>query len=271
MSRVTKFIDTSKCTGCRGCQVACKNWNELPAEILPFKGSLQTHSDTSPSTFTYVKMIERNQNGKIDWLFQKQGCMHCKEAACVEVCPRDALTHTAEGAVVRDKDKCMGCDYCAQYCPFGIPKINEKEHLMYKCHLCSDRIANGLKPACASTCAPGAIQFGYREEMVQSAKARLEEVKKDYPNANLYGLDEQFLGGTGVVYLLLDKPEVYGLNPNPSVPAITGVWQNVIQPVGKVLPLAAAGAVLFSAFMNRVNQVKHAEEKGQDKGGSING
>ena len=172
MTRLSKFIDTSKCTACRGCQTACKAWNELPAEILPFKGFLQTHEDTSYETFTYVQMNERFSGGKHDWFFVKRQCMHCTDAACEKVCPQKAISHTETGAVVVDHDKCMGCDYCAQYCPFGIPKIKD-EKKMYKCHLCSDRVSNNLKPACAKTCAPSAIQFGPRDEMVKKAEEAL--------------------------------------------------------------------------------------------------
>lgn len=272
MAKLSKFIDTSKCTACRGCQTACKAWNELPAEILPFKGFLQTHEDTSPVTFTYVKMDERFANGKHEWFFLKRQCMHCTDAACEKVCPEKAITHTETGAVVVDRDKCIGCGYCSQYCPFKIAKVNEDEKKMYKCHLCSDRVSNNLKPACAKTCTPGAVQFGPREQMVSTAKTRLEEVKKNYPNANLYGLDDQFLNGTNVFYLLLEKPEYYGLPKNPKVPAVAGFWKDVVQPVGKILPIGVIGTIAASAFMNRVNAVKSAEKnQGKGKGGDISG
>ncbi|MHB8170995.1 MAG: 4Fe-4S dicluster domain-containing protein [Thermincolia bacterium] len=268
MAQLSKFIDTSKCTACRGCQTACKSWNQLPAEILEFKGNLQTHEDTSPITFTYVSMHERWEKGTMDWFFAKHQCMHCTEASCKKVCPENAISHTETGAVVLDKEKCIGCGYCAQYCPFGIPKVNEDEKKMFKCHLCSDRVSNNLKPACAKTCAPGAVQFGDRKDLVAAAKVRLAEVRKKYTAANLYGLDDQFLGGTNVFCLLLEKPAFYGLPANPAFPVMTGVWKDVIQPLGKILPLGAMGAILVSAFMNRVK-----ENAGHDreKGGSIDG
>lgn len=272
MPRLSKFIDTSKCTACRACQTACKSWNQLPAEIMEFKGHLQTHKDTSPKTFVYVTMHERVSRGKLEWFFRKHQCMHCTDAACVKACPEGAISRTAEGAVVRDWNKCIGCAYCAQFCPFGIPKIEPREKKMYKCHLCSDRIGNNLQPACAKTCPTGAIQFGPREELVKAARARLAEVKKDYPKANLYGLDEQFLDGTNVFYLLLEDPEFYGLPAKPTVPAIVGLWKNFIQPLGVLLPLGAIGAIAVSAFMTRVVKVnngqKHHEES---KGGNVNG
>ncbi len=271
MTRLSKFIDTSKCTACRGCQTACKSWNELPAEILEFKGSLQTHTDTSPDTFTYVQMLERFESAQHDWFFMKRQCMHCTDAACIKVCPEKAISRTESGAVVRDYDKCMGCNYCAQYCPFGIPKIKDDKK-MFKCHLCSDRVSNNLKPACAKTCATGAIQFGPRDEMLKAAQDRLAVIQKKYTNANLYGLDSQFLDGTNVFYLLLEKPEFYGLPEKPEIPTSAGVWKDVIQPLGKLLPIGVIGTIAASAFMNRVNAVKGSENKSvKGKGGDING
>lgn len=277
MTRLSKFIDTTKCTACRGCQTACKSWNELPAEILVFKGYLQTHTDTSPETFTYVQMSERFENGKHDWFFLKRQCMHCTDAACIKVCPEKAISSTEGGAVVRDYDKCMGCNYCAQYCPFKIPKIKNNEK-MFKCHLCSDRISSNLKPACAKTCATGALQFGPRHEMLELAQERIAAVKKKYPNANLYGLDSQFLEGTNVFYLLQENPEFYGLPAKPKIPAIAGIWKDVIQPIGKVLPIGVIGTIAASMFMNRVNAVKASQHgqtssnrQSESKGGDING
>ncbi|GAB4258673.1 4Fe-4S dicluster domain-containing protein [Thermincola ferriacetica] len=266
MANLSKFIDTSRCTACRGCQTACKNWNQLPAEILEFKGYLQTHEDTSPQTFTYVVMKERLKQEKMDWLFLKRQCMHCTEAACEKVCPENAIFHTAEGAVVVDREKCIGCGYCAQYCPFGVPKINEKEKKMYKCHLCSDRISNNLQPACATTCPLGAIRFGERNKLVAEAKKRLTEVKKQYPNANLYGLDDQFLQGTGVFYLLLEEPEFYGLPAKPAIPVVASIWQDVIQPIGKMLPVGVLGAIFASAVSNRIMKNNHGDHHESERG-----
>lgn len=246
----SKFIDTSKCTACRGCQTACKNWNERPAEILEFKGSLQTHDDTSPDTLTIVKMHETTEDNKIQWHFRKHQCFHCTDAACVKVCPEKALSHSETGQVVRDKEKCIGCGYCSQYCPFQVPKIDKTEKKMYKCSQCADRVANGLKPACANTCAPGAIAFGERAAMVKAAQDRLAIVKQQYPEANLYGLD--ILDGTNTFYLLLKTPEFYGLPAKPTVPTSAVIWKDIISPVGKVLPVAALGAIAVSSVYIRL-------------------
>lgn len=259
MALLSKFIDTSMCTACRGCQTACKSWNEKEAEVLEFKGFLQTHEDTSPDTLTIVKMHEEYKgNNQHEWHFRKHQCFHCTDAACIKVCPEDALSKTETGQVVRDFDKCIGCGYCAQYCPFHVPKIDKEAKKMFKCTQCSERVANGLKPACAKTCAPAAIKFGDRDEMIKIAKERLAAVKDKYPEANLYGLD--VLGGTNTFYLLLRKPEFYGLPAKPTVPTAAIIWKDVISPVGKILPVAAIGAIAFSATWIRLKGNNH--EKG---------
>lgn len=218
MARVGKFIDLSKCIGCRGCQVACKQWNQLPAQIEGFNGSYQTHADTLPKTYTVVQMIEVEEQGRLEWHFRKHQCMHCAEPTCVRVCPHKARKQTAEGVVYRVGD-CEGCSYCAQKCPFGVPKIDATAKKSYNCWMCYDRIGNNLQPACAKTCPTGAISFGNRDDLVAKAQGRLAEVQIKYPQANLYGMN--FLGGTGVFYLLLRDPGFYRLPANPVVPADT--------------------------------------------------
>lgn len=267
MAKLSKFIDTSVCTACRGCQTACKNWNELPATDTTFTGSYQTMADTDHQTYTIVTMKERYHGDfKYDWFFRKHGCMHCRDASCILACPEEAVYRTESGAVVKDPEKCIGCGYCSNYCPFGVPKIDEEKNQMMKCTMCFDRVANDLTPACAKTCPPQAVKFGPREDMIKEAQARLEEVKDKYPKANIYGLDDQFLGGTNVIYLLLEEPGFYDLPANPKVPATLGLWKDVVQPVGKILPLGALGAVLAATFVTRVKG-NSQDDKGGDKHG----
>lgn len=214
MARVGKFIDTSKCTGCRGCQIACKQWNQLPAQIEAFRGSYQTHAATLARTYTIVQMQEQESAAGVEWHFRKHGCMHCAEATCIKVCPHKAPRRMAEGPIYRVSG-CKGCSYCAVKCPFKVPKIADGR--AWACWMCYSRISNGLKPACVSTCPAGALSYGVRDELVLQAQKRLAEVRVRYSEANLYGLN--FLGGTGVFYLLLKAPSFYGLPLNPSVPA----------------------------------------------------
>ena len=268
MAKRRIFIDVTKCSACRGCQTACKNWNNLPADIKPFKGNLQTHERLTPNTFTYVTMEEKGAGKDFKWLFRKHQCLHCTEATCVKVCPKGALKHTETGSVVRDYDKCIGCGYCATNCPFGVPQIDAKEEKMYKCTQCSDRISNGLIPMCAKTCPTGAITFGEEKEILAMATGRLDEIKKDNPKANLYGTD--FLGGTATFYLLAAEPETYGLPKNPAVPTSVTVWKDLIQPIGKFLPFGALGAVALSYAYNKLiagkQDAEHAEKGGMSHG-----
>ncbi|MBC7075036.1 MAG: 4Fe-4S dicluster domain-containing protein, partial [Syntrophomonadaceae bacterium] len=123
MARMTNLYDVSKCTACRGCQVACKDWNQLPAVIEPFTGNYQTHESTNGDTYTIVKFIEHEDPVEgVQWNFLKFQCMHCFDPACMQACPRNAISQTEWGAVIKDYDKCIGCQYCTYACPFEIPK-----------------------------------------------------------------------------------------------------------------------------------------------------
>ncbi|ABB15410.1 4Fe-4S dicluster domain-containing protein [Carboxydothermus hydrogenoformans] len=253
------FIDTSLCVGCRGCMTACKSWNELPGEKTTFTGSLQSMPDTTPKTYTLIKFYEREENGRIRFDFFKQQCFHCGDAACEKACPEDAIYHTKEGAVVRDYDRCIGCDYCQRACPFNIPRIDTQNKKMHKCTLCFDRLENGEIPACALTCSPGAIKYGNRDELWEAAQKRLAEVKKEYPKANLYPSDKNALGGTGVFYLLINEPEFYGLPAEAKLKTTFSLWHDVVRPLGKIVPGIALGATVIAAV---ANSVKKQREEG---------
>ena len=260
MTKKMVFIDTSLCTGCKGCSVACKAWNDLPAEKTQLITSYQTQKDFTPNTWTYVSFTEKYENGKMNWLMFKSQCFHCTEPACMKACPVGAISQTESGYVLINQDKCIGCGYCAANCPWSVPKTDETKNKTFKCTGCVDRVENGLLPACVHTCQPGALQFGEREEMLQKAKARLAEVKKANPKANLYG--ENIMGGTTYVYLLLDEPEVYGLPANPTTPSSLTLWKDIVQPYcGWLIPLAAAGAV-GSFFSTRLINVMNSKSKG---------
>lgn len=257
MARVAMLIDESICMGCRGCQIACKQWNDLPAEETVQQGSYENPSDLSPTTWTRVKFTEVGEGDNLQWLFLTEGCMHCGSPACVEVCPSGALKRDPDlGIVTLEPELCIGCGYCTQFCPFGIPRLDADllsgAGKAWKCNLCQDRVTNGLSPACAKTCPSGAFQFGVRDEMVAKGKARVEELKaKGFPNANLYG--EHELGGLGRLYVLKERPSLYGLVENPQYPVLANVWQDVVQPLGVVAFGAAALGMLGFYFLARRN------------------
>ncbi len=251
------LIDVSKCTACKGCQVACKAWNELPAEKTEFKGTYENPLSLSPTTWTRVKFIEMAENGEVKWLFLKTQCLHCTEATCVKVCPTGAAHKTEEGAILIDKEKCTGCKYCVQNCPFEIPKYDADENKVFKCRFCFDRVSNGLTPACALTCPPGAVRFGERDELVSLGRDRVSALKANgNPNAKLYGETE--LGGLGVMYVLPEKASIYGLPKEPRVPISVVLWEDILKPLGPILGGAAVAAFALSFLLNI--GYKHGEE-----------
>jgi len=197
----TFLIDLSRCTGCRACQVACKQWNQMKAEkTVFFQGAgYQNPPAMSEYTLTKIKFCDYEKNGHNEFAFYKEMCMHCNEPACVSVCPVSALIKTPEGPVVYDTKRCIGCRFCMIACPFGVPKYQWSKALplVVKCTGCYSRLKAGLKPACAKAC-PSAISYGSRTDMIQEAKRRLSSKPDRYFN-KIYGLEEA--GGTSVLYL----------------------------------------------------------------------
>ncbi|MGD0154010.1 MAG: 4Fe-4S dicluster domain-containing protein [Thermacetogeniaceae bacterium] len=259
------LVDTTKCIGCRGCVVACKNWNQLSAEPSKFTGSYQTIKDFSGNTFTYIGFNEYEENGQMKWFFTKRQCMHCLDPACAKICPQKALSKTDTGAVVRDMSKCVGCQYCAAACPFHVPRYNAKIVKETKCSLCSERVAEGALPACVKACITGALKFDDRDKLLALAKERVSSLKATNPQATVYG--EAEAGGTNVLYVLADLPSKYGLPGNPQTSAVTQAWKNYVKPYAPWLIALTAAGSLFSFFSTRVlkvgqaAQTVHEEEK----------
>jgi formate dehydrogenase iron-sulfur subunit len=165
------FTDTSLCIGCRACQVACKQWNELPSEQPEWTGSYQNHSTFTDKTYRLVRFIEKPQaNGELSWLLMSDVCKHCAQAGCLDACPTGAIYRTEFGTVNINQDVCNGCRYCVSSCPFGVVSFNHDTGRANKCTFCNDRIHNGLGPACAKTCPTESIQFGFRDELVAKAE-----------------------------------------------------------------------------------------------------
>lgn len=253
------LIDTSKCTACRGCQVACKQWNQLPAEKTECTGTYENPPALAPSTWTRVTFNEVGDSNDLQWLFAKIQCMHCTDATCVKVCPTGAAQKTDEGSVIIDQEKCTGCQFCVQNCPFEVPAYDEETNTVKKCRGCFDRVSNGMEPACAKTCPTGAIQFGERDELISAAKDRVSALEDNgFKNASLYG--EEQLGGMGVMYVLTEKPDVYGLPDDPKVPPSAILWQDILKPVGAIAGGATVAALVVS-FLANLGYKPH-EEKG---------
>lgn len=195
------LIDMTKCTGCRGCQVACKQWNQLEAEKTEFFSGegYQNPPAMSEYTYTRIKFRDYQKNGQNEFAFYKEMCMHCDDPACASVCPVGAFEKTPEGPVVYKADRCIGCRFCMIACPFGVPKYEWSKGLplVKKCTGCYDRISEGLQPACATAC-PTAITYGPRDEMIKIAEERVAKHPDKYI-PKVYGKEEA--GGTSVIYL----------------------------------------------------------------------
>jgi formate dehydrogenase iron-sulfur subunit len=205
------FIDTTKCTACRGCQIACKQWNMNPATKTVQRGSHQNPEDLSYSTFKLVRFSEFEENGKPVWYFFADQCRHCTTPPCkivAESLKVKAITQNeATGAVLYDpKVKVKEKDFkeIRGACPWDIPRWDEKTQGMAKCTMCIDRIKEGLLPACVKTCPTGAMNFGDRDKMLAMANKRIEEVKKKYPKAEL--LNHDFVR---TIFLVVDDPKKY--------------------------------------------------------------
>lgn len=250
--RMGFFTDTSVCIGCKACEVACKEWNAIPADGLDLLGmSFDNTGQLDANSWRHVAFIEQpvpsrsahDDSGDMRWLMMSDVCKHCTHAACLDVCPTGALMQTEFETVIVQADICNGCGYCVTACPYGVIDRREGDGRAWKCTLCYDRIGDGLMPACATACPTQSIQYGPLDELRERAAARLEEL--DRPEARLYGHDpDDGVGGQGAFFLLLDEPEVYGLPPAPVVTTrnLPRMWKRAGL---AALAMAAATAVSF--------------------------
>jgi formate dehydrogenase iron-sulfur subunit len=244
MAEKVKLIDVAKCTGCRGCQLACKQWNGLPAGQTVAAGTYQNPPDLQPNTWTLIRFQEVAAKDGVKWLFRKDGCMHCTNAACVKVCPSGALYYSDLGTVGIIKERCIGCKECVSACPFEIPRYDSVTDKVYKCDLCLTRIRADLPPACVKACPTGALTFGDKDDMLKLAYKRAKELGGD---ASVYG--DKFVDGTHVLYVLQEKPGVYDVLPvKPCVPLSVMAWKDLLKP----LSLVAAGGVLAASFLHYI-------------------
>ena len=245
------LVDTSRCIGCRSCQVACKQWNKLDADTTKNQGTFENPRDLTPALFNRIRFVEKaDDKGGMSWQFLNERCMHCGDAGCMKVCPSPgALYRTKDGVVAYNKEKCISCKYCVSACPFNIPRYDTDDKVS-KCHLCLDRIGGGMTPACAKACPTETLKYGNRNQLIASATA----AKK-----TLYG--EKDLNGLGVVYALEGPPEQYGLPKNPSIPLSIFLWKDVIKPLGILGFWGSIGAMLLHYVT--IGPKKIEEEEGE--------
>jgi formate dehydrogenase iron-sulfur subunit len=258
---VAKLIDVSVCIGCKACQVACNEWNDLRDEVGHNAGVYDNPADLSPKTWTLMRFDEHvNEKGKLEWLIRKDGCMHCEDPGCLKACPQPgAIVQYANGIVDFQSEHCIGCGYCVAGCPFNVPRISKEDNKAYKCTLCSDRVQVGQEPSCVKTCPTGAITFGTKEDMLHKAAGRVKEMKsRGVENAGIY--DPQGVGGTHVMYVLqhADQPKLYhGLPKDPHISGVVQGWKGWFKPLaalGFVTALAGAAAHYISTGPNEVDE-----------------
>ena len=238
--RMGFFTDTSLCIGCKACEVACKEWNQVPEDGLNFTGmSFDNSEGLSADTWRHVAFIEQaatehpatdEPGSEFRWLMSSDVCKHCTDAACLDVCPTGALFRTEFGTVVVQEDVCNGCGYCVPACPYGVIGKREGDGRVWKCTLCYDRLGEGMEPACAKACPTNSIQFGELDELRVRAAGRVEQLQRaGVLDVQLYGHDpDDGVGGDGAFFLLLDEPEVYGLPPHPVATTrdLPRMWRN---------------------------------------------
>jgi formate dehydrogenase iron-sulfur subunit len=215
------FTDTSVCIGCKACEIACKEWNQLPSESKGFLGdSLDNTGTLDGQTWRHVKFIDNvpdetmgTGDGKA-FLLMSDVCKHCTHASCMDVCPTGAIVRTEFDTVLIQDPVCNGCRNCVAACPYDVIDIDPNRDVARKCTLCYDRLQGGMEPACAKACPTESIQFGPLDELRDRAKKREAALhEQGLLQANLYGADDKVYGGLNAFFLLMDKPEVYKL-PN---------------------------------------------------------
>jgi formate dehydrogenase iron-sulfur subunit len=247
---VCKYIDVTTCIGCKACEVACVEWNGMPFQHTSFDNTHQTMPSTTWSFWNLIKFNEHQRaDGTLQWLMRKDQCMHCEDPGCLRACPADgAIVQYTNGIVDFQQENCIGCEYCVAGCPFDIPKLNPLTNKVYKCTLCSDRVGQGLEPACIKACPTGCLKFGTKLDMVGLAEARARQLRDQsgFRDAGVY--DPQSINGTHVIYVLHDvtNPEMYGgLPSNPTITAVFTLWKRVAKPLALLLGLFAAPMAFF--------------------------
>lgn len=261
MAEYAILFDSSMCGACKGCQIMCKQWNMLPASLdvhdpqngkilYPFTGTYQDPADLNGDTRLIIEFneTEGGPNG-VEWAFTRRACYHCSEPACKEVCPVEAISQSAEGIVQIDPDKCIGCKYCNEACPFLVPKYRQQIGVSNKCTLCSDRVGQGRAPACVQTCPGGALHFGDRAEMISQAKERVEYLKgRGFEKAEVWG--ETQMGGLHVIEVAKYGIEAHGLPKDPKKPtAVTAMgWLKPLTGIGVAAVLGGLGVSFLTGI-----------------------
>ena len=264
---VAKLIDVSRCIGCKACQAACMEWNDLRDQVGLNLGAYTDPPDLGDQTWTLMRFTEDVVDGSFRWLILKDGCLHCSDPGCLRACPSPgAVIQLSSGIVDFQQEACIGCGYCISGCPFNIPRLRAADSKVYKCTLCSDRVAVGLEPACIKTCPTQALSFGSKQDMLDLARHRLADLhERGFAKAAVY--DPAGVSGTHVFFVLPhgDRPESYGLPRDPKVSPLVALWRSG---VARTVGVATMFAVLVAGILHymRHGPLEVPEEKGGKEG-----
>ena len=264
MPEVAKLIDVTKCIGCKACQAACQEWNDLREEVGVNVGDYTNPHDLTADSWTLMRFAETEANGTLEWLIRKDGCMHCADPGCLKACPSPgAIIQYANGIVDFQEEHCIGCGYCIAGCPFNIPRLSAKDSKVYKCTLCSDRVAVGLEPACIKACPTQALVFGSKAGMIEHAQERIIDLQdRGFAHAGLY--DPPGVGGTHVMYVLhhADQPQLYNdLPQEPVISPMVGVWKGIFKPLATAALFFTGLAGFFHYVTIGPNETEEEEEQ----------
>lgn len=258
-----KLVDISRCIGCKGCEVACKEWNELKVEPTENFGSYQSHRDLTPETWLLMRFNEVEIDNELRWLITKNACHHCEEPGCLYACPSPgAIVQYTNGIVDFNQENCIGCQYCVSGCPFDIPRFDTLTKKVYKCNMCVDRVGAGLEPACVKTCPTNAISWGSKDDMLTLAGQKVEALKaRGLGQATVY--DPQGVGGTHMMYVVPhgDHLEDYHLPADP-VASPGSLWAL------HGAKVAGSWLVGLGAVATLLHFLRVGPEKPNDDGGS---
>jgi formate dehydrogenase iron-sulfur subunit len=255
---ISAFLtDASLCIGCKACEVACKEWNELPDDGFSWSGNSYDNTRAlGASTWRHVLFLEQKQplglqlagiNEPFRWQFLSDVCKHCANAGCLEACPTGSIVRTEVGSVFVQPDICNGCGYCVVSCPFGVIEKRPEDGRAFKCTFCYDRQKAGLVPACAKACPTESIQFGDLEMLRQRGKKRVQDLQeRGYSDARIYDPQETSVGGIHAFSIILGEPEAYNLPPAPEVPTVylKSAWTSALVSAAIIFAIVCAAFAL---------------------------